>query len=90
MVTRLGLPPSPHPTGAGLGLPGLALPLPGLGGLPGLAPAPAPGAAGEKEDSIGTYKGTVKSEGLRWRWFLNSDGNILYVFCESGKSSPNK
>ena len=58
------------PTGAGLGLSGLGLPLPGLGA--GLT-APAPGmpcaAGGEKEDSIGTYKGTVKSGGLRWvKW----------------------
>ena len=54
------------PAGAGLGLPGLGLPLPGLGA--GLT-APVPGmpcAGGEKEDSIGTYKGTVKSGGLRW------------------------
>lgn len=55
-------PAAPTLPGAGLGLPGLGLPLPGLGA--GLT-APAPGmpcaAGGEKEDSIGTYKGTVKS-----------------------------
>ncbi|CAL1127181.1 unnamed protein product [Cladocopium goreaui] len=59
-------PAAPTLPGAGLGLPGLGLPLPGLGA--GLT-APAPGmpcAGGEKEDSIGTYKGTVKSGGLRW------------------------